>query len=115
MEANKERTNDTHTARVLALLHEKLPENLALLTTMLREAEACVISTVEARIAAQTKLYNARLQYRHPKDKEYTDWDRKIMLDAHTNELQAECELQQGIEKALEQRIAVIQALIMVK
>lgn len=112
MEANKERTDAAYTSPVLALLREKIPENTALLTAMLREAEACYISTVEARIKAQAQLHTERERLRHPKDKEYTDWDRKIMLDAGTSELQATYELHAGTEKALEQRMVVIRALL---
>lgn len=109
---NNTGTNNEHTARVLALLGEKLSENAQELTKALREAEVCFIPIVEARIAAQTKLFNERNRLRHPKDKELTDWDRKIMLDAHTGGAQAEYELLAGIEKALEQRIGVIRTLL---
>ncbi len=110
--ANETHTNDAHVDRVRALLGEKLPSDAQGLAKALREAEVCYIPTVEARVTAQTKLYEKRQQFRHPKDKELTDWDRKIMLDAHISEAQAEYELSAGIEKALEQRINIIQTLL---
>jgi hypothetical protein len=106
--ANETHTNNARIVHVLALLKEELPKDVQGLAKALREAEVCFIPTVEARINAQTKLYEERLRLRHPKDKELTDWDRKIMLDAHTSEIQAEYELLASLEKALEQRISAI-------
>src|SRR6188508_1708348 len=97
--ANETHTNDDRTGRVLALLKDPIP-NITLLPNALRRAEACYIGVVSDRVAAQTRLYNERLRFRHPKDKELTDWDRKLLLDAHTSEVQAEYELLAGMEKA---------------
>lgn len=103
-----ERTTDT----VETLLTKRLPANAFALQDVLRETEGCYIGIVSARVEAQAKLQNMRLQFLHPKDSQYTDYDRKIMLDAHTSENQAAYEQLAGIERALEQRIAVIQALL---
>lgn len=46
-----------------------------------------------------------------PKDKDtprYTDFDRKIMLDAAVAELEAEFELVKGLEELVKERIEVI-------
>lgn len=110
---NNNRTEDErNTDAVKSLLGQAIPKDHDGMETALRAAEMRYISILSARVAAQAELQTMRLQYRHPKDKEYTDWDRKIMLDAHTSEAQAKYEQLAGIEKALEQRIAVIQALL---
>lgn len=67
---------------------------------------------LEDRVAAYTRLCKAREQYRHPKDKEYTDFDRKTMLDAHTADIQAEYELAAGQENIVAERIAVIKLIM---
>ena len=110
--ANNTETNDERRSRVLALLSEALPKDTQGLMVVLCEAEACFIGIVTARLEAQSKLHSERLRLRHPKDKEYTDWDRKIMLDANTAAEQAEYDLFVAMEKALEQRISIIQTLL---
>lgn len=112
MEANIERSYDAHTAHVLSLLGKKIPKDVDGLREALRDTEACYIRTLTVKIAAQSALYTERDRLRFPKDKDYTDWDRKIMLDAATVDKQAHYDKIAGIEKALEQRISVIQALL---
>jgi hypothetical protein len=79
---------------------------------MLRELEVCYIGTMDARIKAQVTLQNKRLQYLHPKDSQYTDMDRKIMLDANVSDAQAEYEQALALEEALKQRVGIIQTLL---
>ena len=65
---------------------------------------------LEGFILAQKDYLKAREQYRHPKDKELTDFDRQTMLDAQTAEQRAKFELYKGlIELAGEQAICVEQ------
>lgn len=111
MDTNTERTN-AHIARVLDLLNVTLPNDVNGLKSALRDVEVCYIGIVTARVQAHADLCNMRERYRHPKDKELTDMDRKTMLEAHTAEEQARFEQLAGIEKALEQRISVIRALL---
>lgn len=111
MEANTERTN-AHIAHTLALLGVRLPKDVQRLQKALRDIEACYIGIMTARVQAHADLCNIRERYRHPKDKDLTDWDRKIMLDGYVFESQSEFDKLVGIEKALEQRISVIQALL---
>jgi hypothetical protein len=112
MDTNKIRTTDAHRAYVLGLLNLRLPEDQKGIEKALRDTEGCYIHTVTDRVKAQRELFKKREHMRHPKDPTYTDMDRKIMLDAHTAEEQATYEELVGIEKALEQRISVIQALL---
>lgn len=109
---NNTQTNDVHTADLRGLLAEKLPNTVLLMQDALRELEVHYLPTIEARIKAQAELSNKRLQYVHPKDAALTDMDRKIMLDAHTNEAQADYERLAGLEKALELRVDVMKTLL---
>lgn len=104
--------NERNTDAVAALLTQKLPTNASALQDVLRDTEWRYLGILTARIVAQSELYTKRLQFLHPKDKELTDIDRKIMLDAYTAEHQAAYDKLASIEKALEQRIAVIQTLL---
>ena len=58
------------------------------------------------------ELLNARNKYRHPKDKEFTDLDRKIMLDANVAELEARYQLVKGIEDLVKERIDLIKGMV---
>lgn len=104
--------NETRTDKLLILLDDGLPTSASQLKDRLRETERAYVRAVEARVEAHAELQNARLRYLHPKDKDMTDFDRKVQLEANTSDLQAEYELLAGIEKALEQRISVIQTLL---
>lgn len=103
---------DALRADLKALLGKKLPANKLDLEGALRTAEMRCIDILEARIAAQSELYIRREQYRHPKDKDMTDFDRKTQLDANTREYQATYEQLAGLEKLLFNRIEVIKVLL---
>lgn len=110
--ADMERTNDEHIASLKSLLGKKLPAERDALKDIVRELEMRFITTIELRVQAHANLLNKRLQYLHPKDAQYTDMDRKIMLDANTSAEQAAYDLHAGMEEALRQRIEVIQVLL---
>lgn len=67
------------------------------------------------RVEHHTKLCKAREQYRHPKDKELTDFDRKMMLEASVAELQADYELAKGLEELAAERVDLLKLLMRVK
>lgn len=110
--ANEKRTNDEKIADLKALLSQELPRTTEELKSHLSALLACQTAILEVRIAAQTKLYAERNRLRMPKDKDYTDWDRKIMLDSATNDMQAEYESLVGLERTLETRINIIQTIL---
>lgn len=64
------------------------------------------------RVEYYTKLCKAREQYRHPKDKELTDFDRKTMLEASVAEIQADYELVRGLEELVGERVDLLKLLI---
>lgn len=111
MSENKERTL-AHIKTVSSILHCRLPENEKALRNSLRDAEGVFIQTIEEKAAAHRVLLQKRMQFRHPKDKEYTDFDRTILLEGNIAEHIEAYELFAGMEKALEQRISVIKALL---
>lgn len=51
------------------------------------------------------ELTQAREKCRHPKDKELTDWDRRVMNDAMVATLQAEYDYLVGLEILVKERI----------
>lgn len=62
------------------------------------------------RVEKQKRLFKTLEQYRHPKDKELTDFDRKTMLDAQVAEVRAEYELAAGVEQLVKERCALWQS-----
>ena len=64
------------------------------------------------RIVRYKELCEKREQFRHPKDKDLTDFDRKTMLEAAVADVQAEYELAAGLEKLVAERVELIKILI---
>lgn len=96
-----------------ALLREDLPITIKALKmdwTACMEAKETIMV---ARINAQKELTDHRFQYRRPKDlKEYTDWDRNIMLEGEVSEVMADFETYKSLEELLGERIKVLLTLI---
>jgi len=103
---------DEHIASAQEFLSTDIPENPPDQKDDLRASHACYNAIFQHRAEAQRVLLTKRLQYLHPKDPQYTDMDRKIMLEGNTNEEQAKYDLLVGLEKALEQRIEIIGLLL---
>lgn len=60
---------------------------------------------LKLRVDKYVELTQAREKCRHPKDKELTDWDRRVMNDAMVAELQAEYDYLLGLEELVKERI----------
>ena len=60
---------------------------------------------LKLRVDKYVELTQAREKVRHPKDKDLTDWDRKVMNDARVAELQAEYDYLLGLEELVKERI----------
>lgn len=67
------------------------------------------------RVELYKKLCKAREQYRHPKDKELTDFDRKTMLEASVAEIQADYETVRGLETLVGERVDLLKLLMRIK
>lgn len=79
--------------------------------------EALRGSVLSLRVRLNKELVTSREKMRmpnykpDPKDKDtprYTDFDRKIMLDAAVAELEADYELVRGLEELVKERVEVI-------
>lgn len=72
--------------------------------------DLCSVQTdlLKYRVQARKELLEAREKVRHPKDKEYTDLDRKTMLEAACADLEANYELAKGLEELIKERIETI-------
>lgn len=60
---------------------------------------------LKLRTDKYVELTNAREKCRHPKDKDLTDWDRRVMNDAMVATLQAEYDYLLGLEELVKERI----------
>lgn len=60
---------------------------------------------LKLRVDKYVELTQAREKVRHPKDKDLTDWDRRVMNDAMVAELQAEYDYLLGLELLVKERI----------
>lgn len=63
------------------------------------------VQILALRVEKQRSFLQALEQYRHPKDKELTDFDRKTMLEAATATIREEYEYAKGIEEIVKERI----------
>lgn len=64
------------------------------------------------RIERYKDLCVKREQYRHPKDKNLTDLDRKTMLEAAVADAVADYETVRGLEELVKERVDLIKLLI---
>lgn len=85
------------------------------LETQVGELEELREPLLSARVDCYKTLCKKREQYRHPKDKEYTDFDRQTMLNAAVADVQAEYELVHGLEKLVAERVELIKILLETK
>lgn len=90
---------------IKTLLRLELPESANELKHSLRALESLREPILELRIAAQRKLAIEKERLRHPKDKDYTDFDRITMLSAAVADLQADYELLSGLESLVSDRL----------
>jgi hypothetical protein len=74
--------------------------------------ETLRLPILEARVATQTDLSLKRRQYLHPRDKDFTNLDREIMLAANTTEQTELFELLRGLEYLLKDRHATLSLLL---
>lgn len=85
--------------RIEELLIETTPPNMVV------ELEALRQPLLKLRTDKYVELTNAREKCRHPKDKDLTDWDRRVMNDSMVATLQAEYDYLLGLEELVKERI----------
>ena len=66
---------------------------------------------LKLRTDKYVELTNAREKCRHPKDKDLTDWDRRVMNDSMVATLQAEYDYLLGLEELVKERINYVNAI----
>lgn len=93
-------------------LDKDIPISESDLETALIDCERLRKDILNVRIDAQIELAKKRGQYLHPKDRDLTELDRKIMLDAHTTTELQRFELLLGLELLLKDRHATISLLL---
>lgn len=71
----------------------------------LQDLEVLRQSLLNMRVEKYIELAQSREKCRHPKDKDLTDWDRRVMNDAMVAELQAEYDYLVGLEELVKERL----------
>jgi len=65
----------------LDFLQKPLPEQKTELLVTLDQLQRLILTLIEEKSEARRVQFHLGDQYRHPKDKRYTDFDREIMLN----------------------------------
>ena len=95
------------------VLNAGVPDTAAGLTSALKGTLRLREQTLSARVEAQRVLATKRELARHPKDKEFTDLDRGVMLEAAVADYAADFELLSGLETLLGERLKVLNSLLL--
>ena len=99
-------------ASVSSFLDQDVPISEAELEEALRASEKLRLPLLQARTKAQIEFLRKRAQYLHPKERDLTNLDREIMLDAHTTSDRETMELLMGLEQLLKDRRATLSLLL---
>lgn len=67
--------------KVQDFLQQDIPTDKKSLHSQLNTISKLRLSLVNYNAEAKVQFLKSQEKYRHPKDKNYTDWDRKIMLN----------------------------------
>lgn len=97
---------------VSSFLEQELPITEPALEDALRALEELRLPLLKARVEAQTTLTRKRQQYLHPKDRDFTNLDREIMLAANVTSETEIFELLHGLENLLKDRHATLSLLL---
>jgi hypothetical protein len=98
--------------RTSALLELEIPITESDLENALKDLEMTRKTLLEERVEAQIELTRKRAQYLHPKDRDLTNLDREIMLNAHTTAEVQRFELLKGLEYLVKDRCATLSLLL---
>lgn len=93
------------------LLRQELPSGKAL-TTYLKALENYRYDLAEARVDWLKLLHEKEAQMLHPKDKDFTELDRRTMLHASVAVIRRDYEFLVAIETIVDQRLAFGRELI---
>lgn len=95
-----------------ALLDKDIPIAETDQETALIALEQLRVPLLTARVQAQVDLAKKRSQYLHPKDRDLTNLDREIMLNANTTTELEYFELLHGLEGLVKDRCATLSLLL---
>lgn len=95
-------------------LRVTMPDAKAKLKEHLRVIEAVRYELAETRADWGKMLAEKKSQYLHPKDKEFTEMDRKIMLNAQLADIERDYEFLCTIELLVKERIDLGKVLLTV-
>lgn len=98
--------------RVSSFLEQEIPIDVPGQETALTASESLRLPLLQARVQAQIDLHKKRAQYLHPKDRDFTNLDREIMLNANTTTELEYFELLTGLEGLLKDRHATLSLLL---
>ena len=94
------------------LLKEPFPNTSAEVKTSLERCMNLTEPLLVARCEAQAKLATEKDRLRYPKDKDYTDFDRTIMLNSAIADFEQDYQILFGLECLLNVRISVLSQLL---
>lgn len=90
------------------ILAKDLPNTKSGVKVPLNECMKLTEPLLTAKCSVQRKLVTDRDRLRHPKDKELTDLDRRILLESAVADLNHEFELLNGLHELVLLRINVL-------
>lgn len=100
------------TAIVGSYLREPLPGTVSDLKAALIALESLRSRLLEVRVDWQMMLAEKRSQYLMPKDKDWTELDRKTRLNAQLANIERDCEFLIGLESLIKERIDLGQLIL---
>lgn len=92
-------------SKIGAFLREPLPSTKNDLKDALIGLEGLRMELLDARVNWQMMLAEKRAQYLMPKDKDWTELDRKTRLNAQLANIERDTEFLLGLEKLVTERI----------
>lgn len=102
-------------SRVGRYLRVPLPDEHRTLTAHLRSLEATRYDLAEATAEWHSKVAVYKNRMLHPKDKELTELDRNVMLDAHVSVVRKDYEFLCKLEELVKDRIELGKILLTLK
>lgn len=88
------------------------PISINTLKTKIVGLESLRMELLEVRVDWQQLLAEKKNQMLYPKDKDKTELDRRVMLNASIANIERDCEFLVGLEKLVEQRLELERELL---
>lgn len=98
--------------KVGKFLGRELPEEKTALINHIKGLEALRYELAEATAEQHRIVVDMRRKMLHPKDKEFTELDRNVMLDAHVSVLKKDLEFLLSLQEIIRDRIELAKVLL---